>query len=286
MIRTVADIMSKDIFKIDVLDSVSKAQQFFLTNDTEWLVVCDSKAPVGTLTCKDLIRTHPNRIVADAMNTNVVYINQNKSIWEAEKLMRDSSVSVLLVNSGGELTGVVTEKVLTKELGKHTDLLTGLYKSDYLYYNAVNLINRGLEISVIFIDINRFGYIDKEFGHTVGDKILKNFAKLLYDNIPEDAYVCRFGGDEFVILTPYHLEKSVLLTKNLLSIINSHLFLDKINVSASAGISGGRRLKARTCDVYQTVNNLINLASLQSTKAKKEKVQLSIAEKLNSIETA
>jgi diguanylate cyclase (GGDEF)-like protein len=58
------------------------------------------------------------------------------------------------------------------------------------------------------IDIDNFKNVNDEFGHQIGDNILKRVAKILVDvaRRPEDT-VCRYGGEEFVVIlanTPEH----------------------------------------------------------------------------------
>lgn len=90
----------------------------------------------------------------------------------------------IIVAQGDKTIGIITKNVIDVEISKHIDLLTGLYRSDYIIYKSLELLEQGSEISIIFFDVNNFGYIDKEFGHTVGDKILRETAQILKDNAP------------------------------------------------------------------------------------------------------
>ena len=55
-------------------------------------------------------------------------------------------------------------------------------------------------ISLIFCDLDNFKPINDTYGHTVGDEILKRVGSSLQEILRKDDTVCRFGGDEFVIL--------------------------------------------------------------------------------------
>ena len=134
------------------------------------------------------------------------------------------------------------------------------------------------EISIIFFDINNFGVTDKTYGHTVGDIILIEVSKLLRKNTPSDAFLCRFGGDEFAVLLPAHLDEGTALAYRLAEIIGQHSFIRGIKVSLSAGIVGGRRHEDRDNDPWSTMEQLINIASLRSTEAKKSNAILSMAD--------
>lgn len=58
----------------------------------------------------------------------------------------------------------------------------------------------GTPLSVAFCDIDHFKSINDNHGHDTGDRILKMVADALSDGAGEDAYVGRFGGEEFLIL--------------------------------------------------------------------------------------
>ncbi|SBO11788.1 Diguanylate cyclase DosC [Vibrio mediterranei] len=54
---------------------------------------------------------------------------------------------------------------------------------------------------LIYIDLNRFKHINDTYGHTVGDQVLRCYAKRLKETI--DGQIYRFGGDEFVAITEF-----------------------------------------------------------------------------------
>ncbi|MCW8820929.1 MAG: diguanylate cyclase [Sulfurovum sp.] len=84
------------------------------------------------------------------------------------------------------------------------DPLTGL--SNRLLFNdrlehAINHAERFNKcISLIFCDLDNFKPINDTYGHSMGDEILKRVGASLKEILRKDDTVCRFGGDEFVIL--------------------------------------------------------------------------------------
>lgn len=56
--------------------------------------------------------------------------------------------------------------------------------------------------AVIFLDLDHFKSINDTYGHTVGDRVLVNLARLISDELYSGETVCRYGGEEFVILCP------------------------------------------------------------------------------------
>ena len=59
------------------------------------------------------------------------------------------------------------------------------------------------QVSVMFIDLDRFKRINDTLGHTIGDQLLCTIANRLQANIPMGACVARWGGDEFTLLLPH-----------------------------------------------------------------------------------
>ncbi len=84
------------------------------------------------------------------------------------------------------------------------DPLTGL--SNRLLLNdrlehAINHANRFNQcIAVIFCDLDDFKPINDTYGHSVGDEVLKEVASAFREILRKEDTICRFGGDEFVIL--------------------------------------------------------------------------------------
>jgi diguanylate cyclase (GGDEF)-like protein/PAS domain S-box-containing protein len=84
------------------------------------------------------------------------------------------------------------------------DHLTGLINragfDKKLQRNFEAAKTKSLPITVIFIDLDGFKYVNDTFGHHSGDLVLKEVSKRLLATLSEEDTVCRFGGDEFVIL--------------------------------------------------------------------------------------
>ncbi|QEK11248.1 diguanylate cyclase [Crassaminicella thermophila] len=285
MIRKISEIMIKNFVAVDTCDGVLKAERMLTENNAEGALVFEGTTLVGVVTYKDLLRSHPNRIVADAMNTKIFYISLEASLWKAEEMFKKHHTEILIVKENATPVGFITKAILYAELGKYIDPLTGLNRSDYIYYKADEIMKNKREIGIIFIDVNNFGYIDKNYGHTIGDVILKEIGSILKNNIPNDTYTCRFGGDEFVVVAPYDLNECKNLAQNLRKTIESYHFINNVPVSITTGIAGWKVGKNVNHN-FRNIINIMNAASLASTKAKKEEDGLSVAESFEIIDIA
>lgn len=84
------------------------------------------------------------------------------------------------------------------------DGLTGLYNRKFLDEHLTKLIPQAIReeinIGVLMLDMDHFKAVNDEYGHDVGDIVLKELANILTENIREADLAVRYGGEEFVIL--------------------------------------------------------------------------------------
>lgn len=82
----------------------------------------------------------------------------------------------------------------------YIDVLTGVFNRLYLEHLHKKLTFTDKKMRAFMIDVNDFKKINDIYGHTKGDEALKDTAKILKCAIAENGEVCRYAGDEFVIL--------------------------------------------------------------------------------------
>lgn len=87
-----------------------------------------------------------------------------------------------------------------------TDALTGLHNRRYLDNHLQTLFERAVArrrpLSVMIVDLDRFKAVNDSFGHDGGDDVLREFARRLRQNMRGIDLICRFGGEEFVVIMP------------------------------------------------------------------------------------
>lgn len=123
-----------------------------------------------------------------------------------------------------------------------TDSLTGLLNRasiDQLFTDELDRARRyGTPFSVILLDIDHFKQVNDNHGHAVGDSVLRQFAKLLRDNIRNLDRVGRMGGEEFMIVLPAtDLQRAGSVALNLQQKINAFRFSFVEHKTASFGVT-------------------------------------------------
>jgi diguanylate cyclase (GGDEF)-like protein len=84
------------------------------------------------------------------------------------------------------------------------DVLTGLYNRRYLVDSFERELHRARrskeQLGVLVIDIDHFKRINDSFGHAAGDEVLRSVAQFMLTLVRAGDILCRFGGEEFVLL--------------------------------------------------------------------------------------
>ncbi|RDH84647.1 MAG: GGDEF domain-containing protein [endosymbiont of Galathealinum brachiosum] len=95
---------------------------------------------------------------------------------------------------------------LKAEQASLTDVLTGLKNRRSYYETRTQELHRIAryknKLSMITLDVDQFKHFNDNFGHDVGDQVLKHLATILEKSKRQDDYVFRMGGDEFLLLLP------------------------------------------------------------------------------------
>ena len=88
------------------------------------------------------------------------------------------------------------------QLQAATDPLTGLLNRRTLEDRARSLIGGAETFAVVMADLDHFKTLNDTFGHDAGDRALRLFSRVLTASVRPEDVVCRYGGEEFVVLLP------------------------------------------------------------------------------------
>jgi diguanylate cyclase (GGDEF)-like protein/PAS domain S-box-containing protein len=117
----------------------------------------------------------------------------------------------------------------TLEQKAYKDNLTGINNrenfEDIFSIEIANAKQNKLPLSLIIFDVDHFKLVNDTYGHQAGDIILIDLVKLIADNIKNGDVFARWGGEEFVILTPStEISGACNLADNLRKIVQAHSF--------------------------------------------------------------
>lgn len=143
------------------------------------------------------------------------------SLWWLRKLrLLNEQLHVLSVTD--QLTGLVNRRGLDKAFGAELERVRRYQRP----------------MTVILLDIDHFKRINDEQGHLMGDKVLAEFARLLQTAARQVDTVCRWGGEEFLVIcheTPVQQARDV--AERLLHTVRCHAFACGCTLTASAGVA-------------------------------------------------
>jgi diguanylate cyclase (GGDEF)-like protein len=157
------------------------------------------------------------------------------------------------------------------------DPLTGL--SNRLLLNdrlehAINHADRFDKcVAAIFCDLDNFKPINDTYGHSTGDEILKNVANAMKDLLRKEDTICRFGGDEFVILVE-ELESFTYLEKILEKI--RYISTKPFNIEGvdhSVGMSIGTAIYPNDANSAEDLLKCADEAMYRAKKSGKNKIE-------------
>ncbi|KQL44366.1 diguanylate cyclase [Brevibacillus choshinensis] len=261
----ISEIMTTAVCSITSDKSVSHAAEQMNEYSTNSLVVVDYGELTGIVTSRHVASAHPNRIVADAMDVSPNRISPEQNIWYAHSLLLESDKDLLIVmDHQEEVLGIVTREAIQIKLAEYLDPLTGLYRAPYIHYIGEKMLAENKPFHLLFIDVNDFGQINKQFGHPFGDDVIRSFSAVLSSLVVEQGdHLCRYAGDEFILITSgpeSHVQQCI-------ETIVSPTEIYHVTVSAAVGYMNGYR---EPNFFARPLRELIANASLLSTEAKKK----------------
>ncbi|BES73365.1 hypothetical protein RE428_43830 [Marinobacter nanhaiticus D15-8W] len=224
-----SNLVGKDLFSL-----LSKASQIIYESYVLPLLMregrCD-EIQLGLVTADGDNRPVVVNARLDTKTENTIY-------WSiADASQRDSMLQ--------ELTRTrqqLQEKVAMLQTLSFTDKLTGLPNRAALTRHLDQKIKNGRASQAVFalafLDLDGFKNVNDRYGHATGDKLLRQVARRMSENLRSDDLIARFGGDEFVLLMDgdFTNRASESLLTRLIAKLAEPFEIDAITVGISASI--------------------------------------------------
>ena len=130
----------------------------------------------------------------------ITRIGADRTYSELERGIADlltAQVAIALQNA--DLHARVAESALRDPL---TGLLNRRFFDEAVETAHANARRAGTELSLIVLDLDRFSAVNNEYGHAVGDAVLRRVARAIRSATREGDVLVRYGGEEFVVIAP------------------------------------------------------------------------------------
>lgn len=216
--------------------------------------------------CEELlgrdIETLLSSSVSQPERAEIIETIRRGRVWQGELTLRGCNRNHLhtaatlspIVNGAGETTHVVaslediSDRVAYKEhlfRQANFDKLTGLPNRALAMDRLAQAINsaerHGRSLTLLFVDLDRFKYVNDTLGHRFGDDLLLEASRRLSHCVREEDTVARLGGDEFLILLVNQraANDATLVAKKIIDVIDKPFLIDgrELNVTASIGLT-------------------------------------------------
>ena len=142
----------------------------------------------------------------------------------------------------------------------HSDALTGLFNrrkfNDLCAAEIARSVRYATPLALIMVDVDHFKSVNDVHGHLVGDRALVDVARVLNERMRSSDALCRWGGEEFMILAPHlDLASAVQMADKLRSAVAGYDFGPAGRITCSFGVASYREgdraidliLRADTC---------------------------------------
>jgi diguanylate cyclase (GGDEF)-like protein len=124
-----------------------------------------------------------------------------------------------------------------------TDVLTGLpnrrYLIDRLAHDWAAARRGGMPLACMMIDIDCFKSINDTLGHDAGDAVLQSVARVLQQGVRGTDVVCRFGGEEFVVISAADFDSAMRCAERLRVAIEERVVADVSSIQNPLTVSIG-----------------------------------------------
>lgn len=217
--KPISDYMTQPVKAIEASFSIKQALEFIKSKPFKRLVVINSE----------------HKMVGMIMQKELISLAYNS--WST--LMKQHQTELYRLN------GLLSEQADRYKHLAAFDPLTNLYnryKFIELYTTEfIAMGQRNRAMSLIMLDIDYFKKINDQYGHNVGDDVLREVAQILPLSVRNIDIVCRWGGEEFILLLPtVTKEKAGVIAEKIGHIISEMAFTEGFKITASLGVTDVR----------------------------------------------
>ena len=142
------------------------------------------------------------------------------------------------------MTEIVERKRAQEELQRHSerDHLTMIYNRrkflELLEIEVSKVKRYARPLTIIMLDIDHFKKVNDNYGHNIGDLVLKTTANIAGDIIRKGDIFARYGGEEFMILSPEtSIEEALVMVERIRVAVETHSYAAGVKITISGGVA-------------------------------------------------
>jgi diguanylate cyclase len=187
-----------------------------------------------------------SEILQNTDNIDDIKLVLNQVVAETKLLAETShNLKSKLDDANNEMEEMRKELTLVREAAI-TDSLTGLLNRRAFDNILLDLVDQSStnSFSLVILDLDFFKKINDSFGHLVGDKVLRYIASIMKQQIAENHFAARYGGEEMAVIMPdTDIEKALEISENIRKAVEKNRLKRKDDgesigkITLSAGIT-------------------------------------------------
>lgn len=207
LFELIKDMLEEYNFKIEIVPNLKSISKKLIDNNFQILIMGIEGKSEEIKTLKEAKKLKKELLI-------YCMVDMHKNLDVAELFMNGADEVIFKPFSLGEfrarLWRLIKEYYISKKLERYIieDALTGVYNRRYfetaLKEESYRALRQGYPLTLLMIDLDKFKWYNDHYGHSAGDKVLIGVGETLCNSTRTKVdKVCRYGGDEFVVILPH-----------------------------------------------------------------------------------
>ncbi|OIQ26625.1 GGDEF domain-containing protein [uncultured Vibrio sp.] len=124
----------------------------------------------------------------------------------------------------------------------HRDALTGAMNRhairDWLKVQSDKCVSEPNSVAILYMDIDYFKFVNDQYGHNIGDDILREFVMVIFSVIRQEHRLVRWGGEEFIVFcSSMESDEAVELAELIRHCVENHIWVHGDPLTCSIGVA-------------------------------------------------
>jgi diguanylate cyclase (GGDEF)-like protein/PAS domain S-box-containing protein len=234
-----------------------------INNVNEWMErIHPEKRKILEIAIENNFRAYKEKYYSEYMIKN----RYNEFIWVKDKGTIIRNEDQFATRAVGCIADITESKMFEKALydASFFDYLTNLPNISYFkktLEQSFEKLNSGV---VYYIDLDDFKRVNDLVGHKLGDELLVLVSKKLKNIFSDSGFICRFGGDEFLVLQENMTDRSIVknIAENIKKVFKDSIVINgfKFHITASIGITFFPQQSSDVNEVLKNADTAVNKA--------------------------